>query len=555
MSTTTNSASAPAGSRRKFNKLVSNPVFEDYSLRYAPKSFRTWSQYAVFSAALGGIAYLADQAIGGSLAVQFGFENAFWGIIAAAVIIFLTGIPIAYYCAKYNVDVDLLTRGAGFGYLGSTITSVIYASFTFIFFALEGSIMAQAFNLYFGIPLPIGYALGSLIIIPLVTFGMTLLSKLQVWTQPIWLTLLFAPPIAVLATDPTAISNWVGFAGSSSSGAAFNPLLFGSAAGIALSLIAQIGEQADYLRFMPDKTTKNSFGWWLAVLGAGPGWVILGAAKQLMGSFFASLAFTHGTPLAKANEPIQMYHTGFTYILGGGFAAVSVATFFVILSQIKINVTNAYSGSLSWSNFFSRIFHAHPGRVVYIFFNVGISLTLMELNMFSFLGHILGFYSNVAVAWIGAVTADLVINKPLLKLSPSYVEFKRAHLYNFNPVGFGAMAIASIISVAAFFGMFGPYGTAYSAFIALAVSFILSPIIAIATKGKYYLARPDTLPATTKSTLSCVSCGFEYEPTDMASCPFHKGSICSLCCSLDAGCHDMCKTPDAMPVGLAAAAD
>jgi hypothetical protein len=146
-----------APKRRNYNKLVANPVLEDYSLRYAPKSFRTWSQYAVFSAALGGIAYLADQAIGGSLAVQYGFTNAFWGIIAAAVIIFLTGIPIAYYCAKYNVDVDLLTRGAGFGYLGSTITSVIYASFTFIFFALEGSIMAQAFKLYFGIPLWAGF--------------------------------------------------------------------------------------------------------------------------------------------------------------------------------------------------------------------------------------------------------------------------------------------------------------------------------------------------------------------------------------------------------------
>jgi purine-cytosine permease-like protein len=549
MSVTNSAVRASTPPRRKFNKLVSNPVFEDYSLRYAPKSFRTWSQYAVFSAALGGIAYLADQAIGGSLAVQFGFENAFWGILAAAVIIFLTGIPIAYYCAKYNVDVDLLTRGAGFGYLGSTITSVIYASFTFIFFALEGSIMAQAFNLYFGIPVWIGYALGAFMIIPLVTFGMTLLSKLQVWTQPIWLTLLFAPPIAVLATDPHAISNWTSFAGSSSSGSHFNPLLFGAAAGIALSLIAQIGEQADYLRFMPDKTKKNSFGWWLAVLGAGPGWVILGAAKQLMGSFFASLAFTHGTPLAKANEPIQMYHTGFTYIFGAGMVAVSIATFFVILSQIKINVTNAYSGSLSWSNFFSRIFHAHPGRVFYIFFNVGISLTLMELNMFSFLGHILGFYSNVAVAWIGAVTADLVINKPLLKLSPSYVEFKRAHLYNFNPVGFGAMAIASLISVLAFFDVFGVYAQAYSAFIALGVSFILSPIIAIATKGKYYIARdPDYHAGVHHSTLSCVSCGFEYESEDMAGCPFHKGSICSLCCSLDSACHDECKKPHAAPV-------
>src|SRR5271155_2125260 len=88
MSVTNSTVGAKTPPRRKFNKLVANPVFEDYSLRYAPKSFRTWSQYAVFSAALGGIAYLADQAIGGSLAVQFGFENAFWGILAAATIIF-----------------------------------------------------------------------------------------------------------------------------------------------------------------------------------------------------------------------------------------------------------------------------------------------------------------------------------------------------------------------------------------------------------------------------------------------------------------------------------
>ena len=41
---------------------------------------------------------------------------------------------------------DLITRGAGFGYFGGAVTSLIYASFTFIFFALEGSIMAQALN-------------------------------------------------------------------------------------------------------------------------------------------------------------------------------------------------------------------------------------------------------------------------------------------------------------------------------------------------------------------------------------------------------------------------
>lgn len=69
--------------------------------------------------------------IGGSLAINYGFAHSFWAIIAVGLVIFLTELPIAYYVAKYNIDMDLLTRGASFGYIGSTITSLIYASFTF----------------------------------------------------------------------------------------------------------------------------------------------------------------------------------------------------------------------------------------------------------------------------------------------------------------------------------------------------------------------------------------------------------------------------------------
>src|SRR5919198_2449638 len=88
--------------KRKFNNLVNNPVLEDYSLRYAPRSFRKWGTYAVATAALGGIAYLADFAIGADIAVTHGFSSALWAILLAAIVIFLTGIPIAYYSARYN---------------------------------------------------------------------------------------------------------------------------------------------------------------------------------------------------------------------------------------------------------------------------------------------------------------------------------------------------------------------------------------------------------------------------------------------------------------------
>jgi purine-cytosine permease-like protein len=462
---------------------------------------------------------------------------------------------------------DLLTRGAGFGYLGSTLTSVIYASFTFIFFALEGSIMAQAIQLGLHIPLPVSYLIASLLVIPLVIFGMTALSRLQVWTQPIWLVLIVAPFIAIAVKDPSAFAAWTHFAGKAPTGSGFSVLSAGAGAGVALSLIAQIGEQVDYLRFMPDKTPANRRGWWAAVLSAGPGWVILGALKQLAGAFLAFYVAGR-VGLVKADEPIQQYLGGLHTFAGP--AALGVAVFFVVLSQIKINVTNAYSGSLSWSNFFSRLLHWHPGRVVWIFLNVGISLALMESGVFGFLNSVLGFYSNVAIAWIGAVTADLVINKPL-RLSPSYIEFKRAHLYSINPVGFGAMLIASVVSIAAYFDAFGAYAKAFSPLIALVIAMAASPLLAVATRGRYYIARRDELAvpdgehtaraaelgarasglgsraeelaaqAVRASELSCVACGGSYERPDMAACPHHGDAICSLCCSLEKNCHDLCK--------------
>ncbi len=174
-------------------------------------------------------------------------------------------------------------------------------------------------------------------------------------------------------------------------------------------------------------------------------------------------------------------------------------------------------------------------------FNIGIALLLMELGVFGVLEKILGLYSNVAIAWIGAIVADLVINKPL-KLSPPIVEFKRAHLYDFNPVGFFSMIIASIVSIAAFSGLFGDYAQAYSALIALTLSFILSPLIAFITQGKYYIARSDHphIPHA-DGTDDCTLCEKHYAQPEFAYCPFYDAPICSLCCTLETDCHDVCK--------------
>ena len=152
---------------------------------------------------------------------------------------------------------DLLTRGAGFGYLGSTITSLIYASFTFIFFALEAAVMAYALELALGIPPSWGYLVCALVVIPLVTHGVSAISRLQVWTQPLWLVMLVVPFVYVLVRDPGAFAGVMHYAGEKGGGASFDLHLFGAALTVGIALITQMGEQADYLRFMPAKTAAN----------------------------------------------------------------------------------------------------------------------------------------------------------------------------------------------------------------------------------------------------------------------------------------------------------
>ena len=166
--------------RRSYNRWVANQTLEDFALRFTAKSARRWSAARVSNTALGAISFLALEAIGATVTLLYGFDNAFYAFMAVSLVIFLTAIPISYYAAKYGVDIDLLSRGAGFGYIGSTITSLIYASFTFIFFALESAIMASALDILFGLPLMFGYLLSAIIVIPLVTHGITLISRFQI---------------------------------------------------------------------------------------------------------------------------------------------------------------------------------------------------------------------------------------------------------------------------------------------------------------------------------------------------------------------------------------
>ncbi|MCJ2135538.1 ATP-binding protein [Methylobacterium sp. J-026] len=525
--------------RRDYNRFVADETLEDYALRFTAKKARRWSGFEVAQTALGSVSFLALEAIGGTLALTAGFPNTLAAVLVVGLIIFATATPITVYAARHGVDMDLLTRGAGFGYLGSTVTSLIYASFTFLFFAIEAAIMALALQLCFGLPLGIGYLLCAGTVIPLVVYGIRLISRFQIWTQPLWIALSLLPLAFVAGQGAEPLRALVHFPGLDG-GAGLDLARFGLATGVLLALLAQVGEQVDFLRFVPEPNGPRDHRWWLPVLAGGAGWILPGMLKILLGAALAILVLGHGVPPEHAAEPTRMYAVAFGYLTGEGSRATLLITgLFVVVSQLKINLTNAYAGSIAWSNFFSRLTHSHPGRVVWLVFNVAIALLLMELGIDKTIASTLPLYASVVSAWVGALAADLAVNKPL-GLSPPGIEFKRAHLYAVNPVGTGAMVLALAGGGFAYTGLLGPGLQPFAPLLTLVIAFCAAPAIAWATAGRWYLARAPKTDWPTAEVV-CRVCELPFEAEDMAHCPAYDAPICSLCCSLDARCGDLCK--------------
>ncbi|ALJ21560.1 purine-cytosine permease family protein [Microbacterium sp. No. 7] len=504
-------------------RAAAEDSLEDYAFRYVPRSFRRWSAGAVGVMALGPIAFLADLSIGASIGLEHGTVNAVLGIALASVIIFAVGVPIAYYAVRYNIDLDLIARGSGFGYYGSAITTVIFGGFTCIFFALEGAIMAQGLHLALGLPLAAGYVISTLVVIPIVIYGMRALERLQFWTTPLWLVLALSPLLWIVVSDPASVRAFLTFPGASGGAVDVGAVVAGAA--VCFALTPQLAEQVDYLRAMPPRTRANARTWWTSFLLAGPGWVVFSGVKQVIGVFLAVYVMTRLGPgaEARATEPAHQLLVMYTSLVPE-WVALALVLVLIILAQVKINVTNAYSGSLAWSNVYTRITRHYPGRTVFVFFNLAIALALMLLDVFSLIAFVLALYANIVMAWLVTIAADIVVNKYVLRLSPRFPEFRRGMLHAWNPVGPVSVVLASALSLSAFAGLFGPELRPYSVLIAIGVAVLVTPLTAIATRGRFYLRRGSDgidLPMLdadgnpSGERLRCHVTGYTFERPDM----------------------------------------
>ncbi|GLH27478.1 hypothetical protein WSS15_01280 [Acetobacter pasteurianus] len=271
--------------RRAYNRWAADQTFEDYALRFTARSARTATPMRAAFTALGSISFLALEAIGGTLTLAFGFTNTAIAIAFVTVLIFCITLPLCATAARSGLDVDLLTRGTGFGYIGSTVTSLIYASFTFIFFGLEAAILAGTLHILLHIPLWLAYLACAVVIIPLVARGITFIAKFQIITFPIWFILNLLPLSILVMQHPLWLAEWTHFSGLIPYKSGIDTLAIGSAASVMIVLVCQSAEQIDFLRFLPPLTAQNKRQWWSALILGGLAGLFWMRASFLPGLF------------------------------------------------------------------------------------------------------------------------------------------------------------------------------------------------------------------------------------------------------------------------------
>ena len=506
---------------------------EDYALRYVPERYRQWGWASLTGVMVGVATAMFFLAWGGQLITSYGTIDLFYGMLFGTVFIGGLAFIFATIASRTGLDSDLITRGAGFGFLGSAITSLIYSFNFLMFFAFEGTIMATAIHSWWPvIPNGLIYIAIGFVFLPLTWWGITVINWLMWVTIPIYLGLL-AWAIILAATNGVHVSFW-SYQPAHPVDTAAGPAILQVLAAV-MALISQATIAADIGRFIP--RGKN-------VRGA----IAVGFISQLITFLFLTMLGGWFTlRLGHSTNP-GSYLTKLLGIWG---------VLLVVITQIRINVSNVYSGSLAYTNFFCRVFHYTPGRHYWVVLTAILGTLLMFGGIFTHLIAVLTFEGVFVMAWVMTIVADITINKLILGVSPKKYLYKRAQLYRFNPVGVGAMLLALAISLPFALGFDGAFGKSLAPFISGAVAFAFAPIIAVITKGKYYVAstvgrdiidddhsysaRMTCDSGDHDSTTECVKCTDRFDSREFVQCPFLRGPICSVCCSSEARCGEMCK--------------
>jgi purine-cytosine permease-like protein len=389
----------------------------DFATDFVPAEHRRWHWLSIGNVLIGVATAMFFMAWGGELTHKFGGLTTILAMIIGTIVIGGAGFLFALLGSRYGLSSNLLSREI-YGRHGSAIATFIYAFNYVMFYAFEGAIMIAAIRLFLpGAPPSAIYVVFTVVMILLAVYGMKLMARFMWLTLPVYIlgvVLLFAflPKLGTLS-----IANWVG------AGPSFGMAELGGAVATVFALITMSTQGADYGRMLkPDQIRIGSLA-----LGFGVMFVTF-CLVTLLGSYV-------GTSLGQTNPGKYFVAT-----LGG------FGLFVVLVTQIRINLVNMYSGSLAYSNTLGMTgvkdrAWIRPAAAMVV---AVAGVLLISLGIFTHLLEVLTIEGLFIMAWGASVISYYWLTGRPAAQTP---EINPNQLRRFEPIGMITLVGSLVVSI------------------------------------------------------------------------------------------------------------
>lgn len=402
--------------------------------------------------------------VGGLFLAKSGAAATWAGLGISFVLLIVLTLIVCRAASREGLTAELLTRGTGFGAVGSILPSAIYASTFVIYAGTEGQILAHSINQIFHIPEQIWYVVVALIFLPMAWNGINTMTKILAWTVPVYVILLVAAIIAAWNKNPGIPAGM------------FTAMPEGAVGGVAgtIAIVAALAgtvginpfEAADYNRFIrADEFKRKAF---ISV--------VLPYALLFFGAIPLGMYFT----IITGSVDPSIYFIGLIGLLPG----VALAW----VSQIRVNLTNLHVSSIAFASGAEAVGAVKLHRRFWLVVVTLASIALMWFNVLGNLTVYLEWTGIFLLSWVACVVADLVVVRGALKIVTGPIEFRTGHIRTCNPVGVVALVSGTVVASLLWFFAKDPILSGLSAYIGFAVAFVLHVTLAVATKGRTYFA-------------------------------------------------------------------
>jgi purine-cytosine permease-like protein len=372
---------------------------------------------------------------------------------------------LARFGARTGLTVELLSRSL-FGVLGSAVATLIFAATAIYYAVFEGSVIAVAFQSYFGGPIKVWYLVVVLYALPLVAGGVqNWLDRLNGWLLPFYCVGLIAAVIAT-AVRAGAPKTWPHGTASGLPGWLSSYLIY---MGVYIMMMYTF-DYARHGRQRDDKFHANvTFGWVFYLFTFG--------VNGLIGIYLVYAWGEGGTETGIAQAMVKAL----------GFAGLLV----IFVSQTRINSANYYLASTNLDAFASRVLRLKLPRWAWVIVSGVIAYVFMLTNVLSYLLKALAWQGVFVTAWVAIALVYIALSRRTAGALPEVTEGRLPSL----TAGAFIWVLASAVGI---------YLTEQTSSADLAA---LAPLITVAIAAGGYLVAYRVQPPVTRPVRDSVTVG------------------------------------------------